>query len=134
MIVEVSINLPLRKTFDYFWPENFISVPKIGILILVPFGVHKKGGIVVGIKKHSSFSNLKEVEKIVNEEPVFTKDILDLTKWASSYYFCAWGETLNSAIPGGLSLRFLTTYHSQTKKLPKNLTQQRSLRIVTSWI
>ena len=29
MIVEVAINIPLRKTFDYQWPDNFSHLPQI---------------------------------------------------------------------------------------------------------
>ena len=119
MIVEIALNLPLRKTFDYIWPENIDRHPITGLQVLVPFGMHKKGGVVVGVKKHSDFkSKLKKIEQLINEEPLFSKEILDLSKWTSEYYFCGWGETLNAAIPGGLSLRFLTTYNSQKKKPP----------------
>ncbi len=120
MIVEIALNLPLRKTFDYIWPKNIDRRPITGLQVLVPFGMHKKGGVVVGVKKHSDFkSKLKKIEQLINDEPLFSKEILDLSKWTSEYYFCGWGETLNAAIPGGLSLRFLTTYNSQKKKLPK---------------
>ena len=118
MIVEVAINLPIQKTFDYLWPSSFKNMPINGMLILVPFGIHKKGGIVVDVKHLSKFSNLKKVEQIVNELPIFNREILDLTKWTSSYYFCAWGEALNAAIPGGLALRLLTTYEKQSNLIP----------------
>jgi len=127
MIVEVALNLPLRNTFDYIWPDNFNKLPIAGLQVLVPFGMYKKGGVVVGVKKHSNYnSKLKNIEKLVNEEPIFSEEILILSKWTSEYYFCGWGETLNAAIPGGLSLRFLTTYHLQKNTLPKqeNLSKQ----------
>ena len=44
--------------------------------------------------------------------------MLKHTKWTSEYYFCAWGETLNSAIPGGLTLRLSTNYTSSSSLLP----------------
>ena len=119
MIVEVALNIPLRNTFDYIWSEDLNIFPIKGIQVLVPFGMHKKGGVVVRVKNKSNFnSKLKNIEKIVNEEPLFSEEILTLSKWTSEYYFCGWGETLKAAIPGGLSLRFLTTYHSQKKTLP----------------
>ncbi len=115
MIVEIALNLPLRKTFDYIWPKNFDRLPITGLQVLVPFGIIKKGGIVVRIKNHSNYtSKLKNVDQIVNEDPIFSEEILDLSKWASIYYFCGWGEILNAAIPGGFSLRFLINY--TTKK------------------
>ncbi len=114
MIVEVALNLPLRRSFDYRWPNNLARVPETGLQVLVPFGAQKKGGVVVRVKEKSDFSRLKSVESLVDEEPLFSSDMLKLTKWTSEYYFCAWGETLNSAIPGGLTLRLSTNYTSSS--------------------
>ena len=33
-----------------------------------------------------------------------TGEILDLCRWVASYYFCGWGEVLNSSLPGGMGL------------------------------
>ena len=118
MIVEVVLNLPLRKSFDYQWPDNLNRVPEIGLHVLVSFGSQKKGAVVVGVKESSNFSLLKDIETLVDEEPLFSKELLKLTKWTSEYYFCAWGETLNSAIPGGLSLSLRTVYTTSSKSLP----------------
>ncbi|MBT3214744.1 MAG: primosomal protein N' [Deltaproteobacteria bacterium] len=121
MIVEVALNLPLRRSFDYRWPDNLSRAPEAGLQVLVPFGSQKKGGVVVGVKEKSDFSRLKSVETLVDEEPLFSAEMLELTKWTSEYYFCAWGETLNSAIPGGLALRLRTTYtpSSSSSSLPR---------------
>lgn len=119
MIVEVAINLPLRKSFDYRWPDNITRFPEAGLQVLVPFGNQKKGGVVVGVKEKSDFSILKSVETLVDEEPLFSSEMLKLTRWTSEYYFCAWGETLNSAIPGGLALRLRTTYNPSSSSLPR---------------
>jgi primosomal protein N' (replication factor Y) len=118
MIVEVALNLPLRKSFDYRWPDNITRVPEAGLQVLVPFGSQKKGGVVVGVKEKSDFSRLKSVETLVDEEPLFSAEMLKLTRWTSEYYFCAWGETLNSAIPGGLALRLRTTFTPSSSSLP----------------
>ena len=49
MIVEVAINVPIRKCFDYCWPEDLEVVPEPGLQVLVPFGRQKKGGVIVGV-------------------------------------------------------------------------------------
>ena len=59
MIVEVAINVPIRKCFDYFWPEDLGLVPEAGLQVLVPFGRQKKGGVVVDVNKKSKLSELK---------------------------------------------------------------------------
>ena len=118
MIVEVDINVPIRKCFDYCWPEEFDEVPKPGLQVLVPFGRQKKGGVVVVVNKKSKLSELKFIESLVENKPIFSEEILNLTKWTSEYYFCAWGEVLNAAIPGGLSLNFKTYFCPQIFPLP----------------
>ena len=137
MIVEVAINLPIRKCFDYCWPENLDQVPEAGLQVLVPFGKQKKGGVVVGVNKKSKFSELKFIESLVEEKPLFSEEILKLTRWTSEYYFCAWGEVLNAAIPGGLSLSLCTSYSPQIFPLTgiENLSKKPSqlARTQQSW-
>ena len=119
MIVEVALNLPMRKCFDYCWPKKLEKTPEAGLQVLVPFGRQKKGGVVVSVKEHSKFPELKNIESLVDEKPLFSAEILKFTKWTSEYYFCGWGEVLNAAIPGGLSLRLCTAYFPQTNPLPE---------------
>ena len=87
MIVEVALNLPIRKSFDYLWPDKLSLVPEKGLQVLVPFGAQKKGGVIVRVKKHSEITRLKYVETMVDEEPLFSEELLKLTKWTSEYYF-----------------------------------------------
>ncbi len=118
MIVEVALNVPIRKCFDYYWPNNIDRHPEEGLQVLVPFGRQKKGGIIVNVNKKSKLSKLKYVESLAEENPIFSEEILKLTRWTSEYYFCAWGEVLNAAIPGGLSLRINNSFFPQTSQLP----------------
>ena len=50
MIVEVALSLPIRRTFDYRWPQSFSEEPRLGLRVIVPFGPHKKSGILVRVK------------------------------------------------------------------------------------
>ena len=63
MIVEVAINVPIRKCFDYCWPEEFEQIPEAGLQVLVPFGRQKKGGVVVGVNKKSKLSEYTDNHK-----------------------------------------------------------------------
>ena len=59
MIVEVAINVPIRKCFDYWWPEDLDQHPKPGLQVLVPFGRQKKGGVVVAVNKNIKIIRIK---------------------------------------------------------------------------
>ena len=80
MIVEVALNLPLQKTFDYAWPEGLDVDPVPGLRVLVPFARRKMGGVITALKKHSDFSPLKKVEKTIEEDPSMTGEILELCR------------------------------------------------------
>ena len=110
MVVEIALNLPLRQNFDYDWPDHLNITPQTGIRVLVPLGRQKKSGVVVKIKTSSGFSDLKMVEMVLDNEPIFSEDLLELSHWVAEYYFCSWGEVLSCAIPGGLGLRFHTSF------------------------
>ena len=56
MIVEVAINVPIRKCFDYYWPDDLDEVPKLRLQVLVLFG-GRKGGVVVVVKQKIKLSN-----------------------------------------------------------------------------
>ena len=118
MIVEVALNLPLQKTFDYSWPEGLDVDPVPGLRVLVPFARRKMGGVITALKKHSDFSPLKKVEKTIEEDPSMTGEILDLCRWVASYYFCGWGEVLNSSLPGGMGLLLRQEFVRKRESLP----------------
>ena len=118
MIVEVALNLPLQKTFDYAWPEELDVDPVPGLRVLVPFARRKMGGVITALKYHSDFSPLKKVEKTIEEDPSMTGEILDLCRWVASYYFCGWGEVLNSSLPGGMGLLLRQEFVRKCECLP----------------
>ena len=75
MTVEVAINVPIRKCFDSCWPDDLDQIPKPGLQVLVPFGRQKKGGVVVVVDKISKLSELKFIESLVENNPIFSEEI-----------------------------------------------------------
>ena len=47
-----------------------------------------------------------------------TGEILDLCRWVASYYFCGWGEVLNSSLPGGMGLLLRQEFVRKRESLP----------------
>jgi primosomal protein N' (replication factor Y) len=47
---------------------------------------------------------IKDVIDVLDDIPVCTPDLLDLTKWIAEYYVCSWGEALKSALPAGVTV------------------------------
>ena len=124
MIVEIALVIPLRQVFDYQWPAGWIE-PKLGQRVLVPFRRQKKCGLIVGIKEKTEFHGVRQVLSLLDEHSIINRDLLDLTKWVAEYYFCGWGEVLQTALPGGLGVHLQSEYSwvlskpNQNTKLPE---------------
>ena len=80
--VEVALPLPIRKTFTYRNSFDVAMCP--GARVLVPFGRRMLTGYVVGaltsIAEGLEISKIKEVEKVLDTEPLITDEIFKLTK------------------------------------------------------
>lgn len=107
--VEVALPVPLRKTFTYRLPPAIENLVKKGSRLLVPFGRRTLTGYAVGFPSELKPSleldvtAIKDLIELIDDEPLFTDEILDLTKWAAEYYFSSWGEMLKAALPAGIN-------------------------------
>lgn len=105
--INIALPLPTKRQFTYML-EDTLPLPALGTRALVPFGKNTYTGIVV----ETNVPPMKEaryVIEILDDTPVFTKNILDLTKWIADYYFASWGETLSAALPQGMSPQSVVT-------------------------
>jgi len=100
IIVEVLLYIPINKTFFYFC-EKYLK-PKIGARVFVPFKNKKLIGIIFKIKKtikkESNFS-LRKIEKILDNKPILTKNIIKVIKWTANYYHCSIGHLVFELLP-----------------------------------
>ncbi|MEK6407744.1 MAG: primosomal protein N' [Acidobacteriota bacterium] len=105
MFAEVAVPVYVRQTFTYRLPGDMAARAGIGCRVLVPFGKKFLTAFIVDL--HESLqsdvdeSDIKEVEELLDESPVITREILELTRWISDYYFAPWGECLRAALPAG---------------------------------
>jgi len=100
--VEVVFNLPIERTFTYYVPEYFPKI-KEGSRVLVPFGKQTITGIVVAYSPqpaNDSFE-LKPIIDIIDDTPLISEKMLELTRWIADYYMCSWGQALFLALPRG---------------------------------
>ena len=118
LVVEVALNLPLRKTFDYRWTNTLPETPQPGLRVLVPFGSGKRAGMVVRTKATSEHPRLKSVSEVLDKQPALSLELLELSRWVAKYYLGSWGEVLHAAIPGGLGLRMETRFWPLQEVLP----------------
>ncbi|MCP2596361.1 hypothetical protein NLC93_00625 [Candidatus Aminicenantes bacterium AC-335-G13] len=91
---ELVLPLPLSKTLYYKIPSQYKNRIKEGMRVIVDLKNRKITGIVVGLidKIPREFlKECKEIEEVIDEEPVVSKSILELTRRFSDYYIVPWG-------------------------------------------
>jgi len=107
MILQVALDTPLRRVFDYRPPTGVGShqAPRLGVRVRVPFGRQQLIGILVGIASESAVaaSKLKAALEILDEHSIVDPVTFDLLCWAAEYYHHPIGEVFAAALP--ISLR-----------------------------
>ena len=105
MILQIALDMPLRRVFDYRAPEEIGNdSPPQGVRVRVPFGRRQLIGILVGVSSKSSVAapKLKTAIQILDQHPIVDPVTLDLLRWAAEYYHHPLGEVFASALPVGL--------------------------------
>ncbi len=98
----VAIPTPLRRHFDYLAPANFeAKMPQAGVRVRVPFGRQTLVGILLNVvtKTDVPAQKLRPVIEILDEQPVFDSELLQLLLWCSAYYHHPVGEVMQNALP-----------------------------------
>ena len=74
---------------------------KVGCRVTVPFGAKKTYTALVE-KVHDSTPpgdfQIKEIQALLDDEPVVTKGQFDFWKWIAQYYMCSVGEVFKAAL------------------------------------
>ncbi len=101
VFVEVVFNLPINQTFSYRVPAELAHVQP-GMRVLAPFGKQYLTGVVVLKRDRPVFTRPKDVIDILDERPLLTEKMLQLTRWVAEYYLSSWGQALFLALPRGI--------------------------------
>lgn len=105
----MALPVPLRRTFTYRLPSGFRSAIAPGARLLVPFGKRNITGYAVAL--HEALdpglgldeADVKDAIELLDEIPLITPEILELTRWAADYYAASWGEMLKASLPAGIN-------------------------------
>jgi len=104
MYIEVVFNIPLKTTFYYTTPNELAEESiKIGMRVSAGLGKRKLTGFIVNIfeEKPAVEFEIKNIQRIIDKEPLFDDDYYNIAKWISEMYMCSTGEALFSMIPSG---------------------------------
>ncbi|MDP9065866.1 MAG: primosomal protein N' [Pseudomonadota bacterium] len=105
MILQVALDTPLRRVFDYALPACAADdLPTPGVRVVVPFGRRRLIGVVVGLATGSSVpaSKLRGALETLDRQPIFDPVTFELLQWAAKYYHHPLGEVIAAALPQAL--------------------------------
>ena len=104
LYVEVVLSVPQLKPLTYRVEAEFVGRLAPGLRVLVPLGKRKVTGYIVHPPSESpppgvEPTSIKPVLEMIDDEPLLTPELLELTRWVAEYYCCGWGEALKFALP-----------------------------------
>src|SRR6185436_15554997 len=99
MIARVTLEIALRKEFDYSIPAELAALVAVGSRVQVPFGPRKVLGCVTALAEQSAQSRLKPIIKVIGAQTLVTAKVLKLARWIGEYYCCPPEIALKSVLP-----------------------------------
>ncbi len=99
MIARVTLEIALRKEFDYAIPPEMAGKVDVGSRVQVPFGARKVLGVVTAVAEESAHARLKPILKVIGAQTLVTAKVLRLARWIADYYCCAPEIALKSMLP-----------------------------------
>ena len=102
MVARVTLEIALRREFDYLIPPEFAGRVEVGTRVKVPFGRRQVLGCVTALAESSTFETLKPILKIIGTQSLVTSRVLELARWMADYYCCAPETALKSVLPDAI--------------------------------
>ena len=104
-VLKVAIDTPLRHVFDYWAPDSAgRHATQVGVRVQVPFGRRRIIGIITRLAAEPDIpkAKVRAAGAVLDEDPLFDADTLQLLLWAARYYHHPVGEVLAAALPVAL--------------------------------
>jgi len=99
VVARVTLDVAVRREFDYLVPEELERSVHEGTRVKVPFGPREVMGVVTAVLDESPHDNLREIIKTVGGQALVTPPILRLVRWIADYYCCAPEIAMKAVLP-----------------------------------
>lgn len=100
MYADVALCLPFSRTFLYEIPVRL----ELPARVTVPFRQREVQGFIVALHEEKPASlKVRQVSKVLDENPLIRPDIFKLCRWISDYYMAPLGEVLKGALPPAIT-------------------------------
>ncbi|MDD5020853.1 MAG: primosomal protein N' [Endomicrobiaceae bacterium] len=116
-VIEVVIPIPLNKSFYYTVPAKLDAEKIIDRRIKVSFGNRITTGYAIDIKEISDEKiKFKDIIEVLDNEPVISKEMKEMSGWLSETYLCSVGEALSTIVPISMKIPKRKTSKKNSKK------------------
>ena len=100
MIARVTLEIALRREFDYRIPDDLSALVDVGSRVRVPFGKREVLGVVTALVESSPHQHqLRPIQKVIGARGMITPNVLSLARWIAEYYCCPVEIALKSVLP-----------------------------------
>jgi len=98
-IAQVVIQLPVEGIFDYRIPAPLNGRVVPGVRVRVNFSGRKVMATCIAVSDRSRVQDPRAIIDLVDEQPLLSPALLELTRWIASHYHCGWWEAISTALP-----------------------------------
>lgn len=120
---EVHFPLPVRHGYTYRVPAALQGSARVGCRVLAPLGPRRVTGFLVALSETNPRTELKDILEVLDDQPIFAPEHLELAAWLADYYLSSLGEALRLFLPPGLEKRSRQFVSLERSPTPDELTQ-----------
>ncbi len=95
----------LDRLFDYIIPEAMVGLLRVGSRVLVPFQNRQNMGYVWQLAEEPECANVKEVQELLDEQPLINEAQYHLINQLADYYFVSRVDVIKCCLPPGINFR-----------------------------
>jgi len=107
-IVNVAFPISAHQHFSYVVPDEWDHLVTVGARVIASLRNRKAQGYIVEVDpsvNEEIRQKLKPVTQIIDDEPLFSDELVRLLRWISSYYLTPLGKVLHTALPSEVQVR-----------------------------
>ncbi len=115
----------IDRVFDYRVPEGMTESMREGMRVIVPFGSRntRTEGFVMAVSSNTRVpeNRLKAVLSIVDDKPVFSREMLSVAKWMQEKYYTTLSQCLQTIMPAGVEVKlgWVVILNEDAENMPK---------------
>ncbi len=114
------------KPYTYIVETDLIDNLKEGMRVIIPFGRGNKliKGFVIGfIDYFNDEYSLKKVVDVLDDKPLISKELIDLSIWMKEYYLSSYIDAFQPVLPPGDFKEVNTFIEKITDRFDKNISE-----------